>query len=50
MLSTGSLSEGDKKITFIIFLSSSRGLPAFFLGLGDGSKGLILFQNSLDIS
>jgi hypothetical protein len=47
-LSIGSLYE-DIKIPLNIFKSSSRGLPDFFLGLGTGSSGLILFQNSTEI-
>ena len=33
-----------------ILLSSFLGLPGFFLGLGKGNNGLILFQNSSEIS
>jgi hypothetical protein len=44
VLSIGSQYEGHKN-TAKDFQSSSRGLPSFFLDLGSGNNGFILFQN-----
>jgi hypothetical protein len=49
MLSIGSLYEGHKKYCSRFSNHLLKVFQAFFFGLGSGSNGFILFQNSTDI-